>query len=115
MGSLVGLCHDSRNLGTEVRGIDVVTRRRARRAMVNDTAAARGAHQGERGRHRMGAALGAARNVDRNAATRPEAVFESRVQRRPKRTSRDQPRGASRRARASGDATPGIASTHDEA
>ena len=64
MGALFALRRDSRDLVAEVRGIDVMTRRRTRGTTVNDTAAIRGTHQGERSGHWMGAALGAARDVD---------------------------------------------------
>src|SRR6266446_390890 len=109
MGGLFAHRRDSRDLVAEVRGIDVMTRRRTRGTTVNDTAAVRGTHQGERRGHWMGAALGATRNVDRNAVAHwPESGLKDWAQRRREGTSRDQPRGTGRSARACGDATAGI-------
>src|SRR5215468_4938782 len=114
MGALFALRCESRDLVAEVSRIDVMTRRRTCGAKVNDTAAIRGTHQGERSGHWMGAALGAARDVDDNAVARgPKCGLKDWGQRRRKRARRHQPRGAGRSARTCRDATSGIASMHD--
>src|SRR5437899_12546258 len=116
MGRLLARRRDSRDLVAEVRGIDVMTRRRTGGTTVNDTAAVRGPHQGERGGRWVGAALGAARNVDNNAVAHgPECRLEDWSERRRKGARRYQPRGAGRSPRACGDATSWIAGMHHEA
>src|SRR6266404_2793372 len=90
MGGLFALCGDSRDLVAEVRGIDVMTRRRTRGATVNDTAAVRGAHQGERGGHWGGGVESGGTSVPRRPAPPPqpsptmgEGVAAARSRRKP--------------------------------
>src|SRR5258708_39184256 len=99
MSGLFAHRRDSRDLVGEARGIDVMTRRRPRGTTVNDPAAFRSPRQGERGGRWVGAALGAARNVDANTvAPGPECGLKDWGQRRRKRARRYQPRGAGRSA-----------------
>ena len=82
---------------------------RARRAIADNAAAARGADHGERCGSGMGAALGASGNVDRDPVrsgrgTTSELRCKRRHQRRGECAGRDRTRGASRRARTGGDA-----------
>ena len=63
----------------KVRGIEVMMRRSTCAAVVNDAAAMGRTNQCERGRHRMRAALAAARNVERDSATLPDDLLNSRV------------------------------------
>jgi hypothetical protein len=59
--------HDeTRNLGGKVRRIDVPAGSGARRSVPDDAAALLGSDNGERGGSAMGAALGAAGDVDRD-------------------------------------------------
>src|SRR5258708_12139642 len=95
MGGLFAHRRDSRDLVAEVRGINVMTRRRTRGTTVNDTAAIRGTHQGERSGHWMGAALGATRKVDNNpVAHGPKSGLKDWGERRRQPPSRYQPRAA---------------------
>src|SRR5262252_2219969 len=116
MSSLFALGGEPRNLVDEVCRIDVMARGHARGAVVNDSTPARGAHQGDRGGNRKGAALGAARKVDSNgvALSVPDGI-KDRGGRRRKRTRREQPRGAGGSAWACGDASSGVTGTRHEA
>ena len=112
MDGLARLGGDAVEQGGEIGGIGVFRRLVARRAVANDAAALLGADDGEGGGFRMGAALGAARDVHGNAVAGKGHMARDLGG---KRARRDQAMRAGGRARTGGDAAARIGGVRDEA
>jgi len=99
------------DLGGEAGGRDVTARRRPRRAVADKAAALCVSDYGQRGRHGMGAALGASGHMDRDAGAQPRELRRKRC-RNPARI--DVTGRAGWRAGTGGDATARVGGGHDE-
>src|SRR5438876_6290089 len=93
MDDLADLAGDADNLGDDVDRIEIGRWRRTRRAVADDAATLLCADDGERGRRGVGAALGAARNMQGDTVAGGRQMLGDL---RRERAGRDQPRSAGR-------------------